>query len=616
MRIGLKLILGFIVLASLVGLVGLLSWTTNHEIGLQIENLRRSSIIGFVDASEMAIALHNGHAASHELLDARRAQLSEPETNPQLQQKIDKSSQEIGASLSAFKRSLERSRQANQSIILWRKEHPTLEAAPSKPASNQKLLSDLQRTFRRHEELSDEFVTLCRNDPNAAQAFLENTVEYQVNQEMLPLIRSYGGNATAEFTTGIRNVEQRLHSVNHRNVIFTLTACLGAGLLGFVISRSISSPLKALKAAALRIGKGDFDVEIPAKSRDEVGVLGQAFRQMVSDLKSTMVSRAYVDSIVRSMSEMLVVVDHDGRIQKVNPAVLRQLNVQEDRIVGQPLEMIWRQSGEYLHDGATITGALRAGVETEFSDQQGASVHVQVSAAELQDEQGHRQGIVLTATDIEDRKRAEQQLRDSLREKDVLLKEVHHRVKNNLQVISSLLTMQAKRATDPAAVQVCKDSQRRIRAMALIHEQLYQSDDVSQISFRDYVDQLIRQLRNTFSAPDERVHIHPHICDAMLDLDLTIPCGMIVNELVTNAIEHAFPDDRSGRIDIEFEDDGSRYRLTVRDDGVGLPPNFDPRQANSLGLRVVDLLTKQLRGTLTFNGERGAAVSVLFSKGN
>jgi hypothetical protein len=148
MRIGLKLLLGFTALASLVGLVGLLSWYTNQQIALQIEQLRRSSIIGFVDAGEMAISLHSGHAAAHELLDARRAARSEAGNTPQVEQTIKQFSAEIEASLISFKRSLERSRQATQAIIAWRQAHPTLENHKTNLAQNEKLLAELQRKLR------------------------------------------------------------------------------------------------------------------------------------------------------------------------------------------------------------------------------------------------------------------------------------------------------------------------------------------------------------------------------------------------------------------------------------------------------------------------------------
>ncbi|MFH1266359.1 MAG: histidine kinase dimerization/phosphoacceptor domain -containing protein, partial [Planctomycetota bacterium] len=171
------------------------------------------------------------------------------------------------------------------------------------------------------------------------------------------------------------------------------------------------------------------------------------------------------------------------------------------------------------------------------------------------------------AADLREKTVSKERLLASLREKELLLKEVHHRVKNNLQVISSLLNLQAQELSDPKTVRLFQESQGRVRSMALIHEQLYRSDDLAHIDFAAYVEQLVAHLRGSFGNSGGRVDVRLDVQPLPLSLDLAIPCGMIVNELVSNALEHAFPDCRPGEIGVEFIRDEAGYRLTVADNG-------------------------------------------------
>ncbi len=220
-------------------------------------------------------------------------------------------------------------------------------------------------------------------------------------------------------------------------------------------------------------------------------------------------------------------------------------------------------------------------------------------------------GTVYVARDISARKRAEEELRRSLGEKEVLLKEVHHRVKNNLQIISSLLNLQGEELEDADAARRFRESQNRIRSMALIHELLYRSDDLSGIDFAEYVERLVQHIVNSYGPQAHRVESRLEIEARPLSLDCAIPCGLIVTELVANAIEHAFPDG-AGTVSVRFRSDDGRRHLEVRDDGVGLPPELDPEQAATLGLRLVTALARQLGGEYLFEVEGGTGFRVSF----
>jgi two-component sensor histidine kinase/PAS domain-containing protein len=217
--------------------------------------------------------------------------------------------------------------------------------------------------------------------------------------------------------------------------------------------------------------------------------------------------------------------------------------------------------------------------------------------------------------EIDDRIRAEIRIREALTEKEVLLKEVHHRVKNNLQVISSLLNLQAGEITDPNTLIALRESQNRVRSMALIHEKLYQSNDLAHIDFSTYLQSLVYSLAQSYRVKANKVDIQVHAEKIFLDLDTSIPCGLMVNELVSNSIKYAFPDDRSGKIIVSFSSTShNRHSLVVSDNGIGLPPGFDYTNSSSLGLKLVNSLVNQIDAILIVDGTKGARFEINFSK--
>jgi PAS domain S-box-containing protein len=209
------------------------------------------------------------------------------------------------------------------------------------------------------------------------------------------------------------------------------------------------------------------------------------------------------------------------------------------------------------------------------------------------------------------RKRTEAQIMAQLQEKDVLLKEVHHRVKNNMQVISSLLNLQSRRVQDPAVLEMFRESQRRIRSMALIHERLYQSSDLSRIEFSQYLRNLAIHLFHSYQADSRRIQLTIDAELVFLNINTAIPCGLIVNELVSNSLKHAFPDGRKGNLEIALHRvAGDGYMLQVKDDGVGIPEDLDIRKTETLGMQIISTLVEQIDGRL--ETERGQGTTFRF----
>ena len=231
----------------------------------------------------------------------------------------------------------------------------------------------------------------------------------------------------------------------------------------------------------------------------------------------------------------------------------------------------------------------------------------------LHDEEGRAEGVISMALDVTARHRAEKQIRDSLEEKEVLLKEVHHRVKNNLQVVSTLLSLQGAQASDTGEREILRESQSRVRSMSLVHERLYGAPNLGQIDFGAYVADLVDQLLRSHGAQDGRVTPVIAIRDVRLSMDTAITCGLIVNELVTNSLKYAFRNGRPGQIRVAMERD-TLWSLTVEDDGVGLPPGLDHLTASTLGLMLVTTLVKQLKGEIRLGPVPGTSFTIRFDK--
>ncbi len=203
-------------------------------------------------------------------------------------------------------------------------------------------------------------------------------------------------------------------------------------------------------------------------------------------------------------------------------------------------------------------------------------------------------------------------LQDSLKEKEVLLKEIYHRVKNNLQVISSLLNLQVETTTDLLAQSVLIESVTRIKSMALIHEMLYQSGNLAKIEMTDYVKSLFNYLYETYQISPNKVTHSLDIDRISLSLEKAIPCGLIINELFSNVFKHAFPGDKKGEIKLAFKQKEGKYVLVVSDNGVGIPTGFDMQNTASLGMQLIRNLTKQLGGNVILDGEQGTIFIITF----
>jgi two-component sensor histidine kinase len=217
------------------------------------------------------------------------------------------------------------------------------------------------------------------------------------------------------------------------------------------------------------------------------------------------------------------------------------------------------------------------------------------------------------AHNVTEKKFVQQRMEQSLREKEVLLKEVHHRVKNNMQVVSSILNLQSSYVSDAYALNLLKESQNRIKTMAYIHESLYQNKSFTYVNFSEYVETLLKNIIQSYSYSKEKVRLEANVEKITLSLDSSIPVGLIINELVTNSIKHGFPGTKRGKIVLNLKCENNLVFLELKDDGIGFAPEVDFENSHSLGLQLVNTLIEQIDGRFIFRSEKDIGTEILIS---
>ena len=309
-------------------------------------------------------------------------------------------------------------------------------------------------------------------------------------------------------------------------------------------------------------------------------------------------------SIVESSDDAIITKTLAGIITSWNPAATRLMGYTADEAIGQPITLLFPLSN--LAEEAGLLQSIARGervtpFETVRIHKDGHLIDVSVTISPLRDRSGAVVGACKMARDITLQKHQRQVIEHALAEKTALLHEVHHRVKNNLQIVSSLLRLQARKASPDAALALA-DCQGRIQAMSLVHQLLYESNNMAEVDLSAYIDRLVALIRTTCdsSALGITIAFSGHAETLGIDIQRAIPCGLIVNELVLNAVKHAFPDGRGGQVTIDLGlTAAGLYGLSVSDDGCGLPPGFKWGSSAGLGTQLVPLFVTQLQGTLT-----------------
>jgi len=337
-------------------------------------------------------------------------------------------------------------------------------------------------------------------------------------------------------------------------------------------------------------------------------------RKMMEDALKA--SEERIQGIFESSPDTIGVMDLAAKMVECNQAALDMFGFSsKDELIGKRVfEFIapeyWQEAAEAMK--MTVEKGHITHFESILMTKDGREFPAEISSSVSLDPSGKPSYLVAIIKDITERKHAEEQIQKSLEEKEMFLKEIHHRVKNNLMVISSLLNLQSRYIKDKEALSIFTESQSRAKSMALIHEKLYRSTDLKRINFGEYIRTLATDLFYTYVADPSRIKLNMDVEDIMLDINTAIPLGLIVNELVSNCMKHAFPGGRSGEIGVDFHREDGEFALIVSDNGMGFPEDLDFQNTDTLGLQLVNSLTSQIDGTINLDKTAGTTFKIKF----
>ena len=326
------------------------------------------------------------------------------------------------------------------------------------------------------------------------------------------------------------------------------------------------------------------------------------FRFRISDLVP--VAR---ETVLENMPDGVFVLDVKDRVVGLNPAAQRIVGRPASDVIGKPAADVVSGRPDLIERFGQAREAQSEIVLGEGDNQRNYDLRI----SPLEDGRGRFIGRLVTMRDFTHRKQMDETIRKSLQEKELLMQEIHHRVKNNMAVISSLLNIQANRVEDQQVREALKESQNRIKAMAIIHETIYRSENLMELNLQDYIERLVRNVLSIFRGGPAGVAFKVEAQGVSLEMDQAVPCGLIINELITNALKYAFPDRDEGEVHISARyTPGDQIELEVRDNGVGLPADMDVEESKTLGMRLVSLLVGQLGGVLEIMSDRGAKIMI------
>lgn len=424
----------------------------------------------------------------------------------------------------------------------------------------------------------------------------------------------------------VQNPDQDAARMNYFNILHEGTTVTAETQLNLTAGRSIAlfliaSPLYDVKGSVIGAIESMRDITRIKETEAELARLNENLERIILErtraLQEEVVQRQraekdvqaaldYTRSVIEANPDLMVILDLEGKILDINTAGETLTGIPKDQLIGTPYF-------SYLVDDGTLYTAFSQHLETGWTEKviriqraDGHTTPLSVHATMIKGTGTSPDRIIVSAHDITRQKQDEAAIQASLDEKVLLLREIHHRVKNNLQIIISLTNLQIRTIEDPEMKQILAETRNRVRAMSLVHERLYMSGNLSSIDLSDYTKYLASQLFSFYGVDHTRVALHTDIEKIPLDIDTAIPLGLVLNELISNALKHAFPDGRNGIISISGHlAAGDVLTLVVRDNGAGMPQDYNWKETDSLGLRLISGLVDQVGGTIEKGGGEG-----------
>jgi PAS domain S-box-containing protein len=414
-----------------------------------------------------------------------------------------------------------------------------------------------------------------------------------------------------------------LNSVLYFIMSIILVGLLFMGLVLYYLDRNVLNRLDKIISDIMDVGKkGDLKRRVNISGDDELSELASSinntFQALQKSEKQLEDSEEKYRSIFENTGTAMIITDENMTITLANRTFKNILNQKGNQIEGKLnwIEMLVpddREKIEIYHKIDENKDVNSAIVPKTYEVQSMINGDLIDFFATFEFIPGTKSSLI-SLIDITDRKKSERLLKTSLKEKELLLREIHHRVKNSLQIISSLLTLQASEFDDNLIIEKYKETENRIHTIALIHENLYQSTDISNIDFKNYLEILIDDIMYSYKVDRKMIKTMLDLNDYELGIETAIPVGLIINELVSNALKHAFKSSEKGEIRVVLEKFDDTYALTVQDNGIGLPNNIVPENSKSLGLMLVNALVTQLEGKMSFDVKNGTSFKITFKE--
>lgn len=418
-------------------------------------------------------------------------------------------------------------------------------------------------------------------------------------------------------------------------IVLGVINAVAASVMGFMFVNALSKPIKILTTATKKFANEKHSFSVKINSNDEIGQLAQSFNSMTNDLekeitghKQTATTLFKSEQRFRTLTSNIpgavyrCANDLTFTMEYISNFINEISGYESDDFINNRVRTFL--SIIYPEDKITVQNIKNNGIERQepfvieyrIVNSRGGICWVSENGQGVFDTHGNLLWIDGVIFDNTEQKNTNDKIKVSLKEKDVLLREIHHRVKNNLQVISSLLKLQVDKTKDKNYIEMLQESQNRIKVMVLIHEKLYGCGDIANIDFKDYISCLVNELFRLYLVDNSKIKLGMDIGFITLGIDTAIPCGLIVNELISNCLKYAFPEERDGEINITFRRlEKQEIELTVSDNGVGIPESLDYRNTESLGLQlIVNLTEHQLDGDVELYRNNGTKFIVRFNE--
>lgn len=606
MRLGTKLLVGFISIALLVLITGSLSYYLSNDVKNDLIETSELTSRQLQRLTEMTSDLQNSLLYTRNYLTEYDKQSRGDESLPVTAQ-VRESRRIVGRSLDEFKSNLEEFGDFCEECEL------ELENYPELISDIEFLVDSLHTSFNYYSSLTRQLIDT--DEAEFGNEMFNVTVEPYFRNTVLPLLMELRGIFHQRVDLQLAELEHRASTTIRQVITITVFAFLVAIGFAFVVYRSIAKPIQKLERAADELGSGDLSKRIDMNTNDELADLANSFNLMAENLSKSMVSRSYMDKIIQSMGDMLVVTDKENKIELVNHAVVSTLGYDSIHLSETNFfELFDREKPDMISDADADKNYFDPTVkELIMVTGSGNKIPVIITHTGIRDHDGERKHIYV-ARDITEQKEAEERINDSLNEKNIMLSEIHHRVKNNLAVISGLLELQVWNIEDDMIAEILRGSQLKIKSMALVHEKLYQNENFADIDISSYTEELVAEIQKSYQSENKNISVN-YDCDPVsVTLNQAIPISLLLNESIVNIYKHAFDGVTEGLIEISVKKMNGDIQIIISDNGAGLPVEMEKNGKTSMGMMLIDTLTKQLHGSYEFQNrnQKGTALSFTF----